>query len=198
MECWPFFRAIQTTVLKLSEFGGRRGHWSGLTPSDKWIGNKLPNSRDGPLILIKADVKRRSEPHENVNSPVGVNRGSHPATQKHTHTHIYHLHYHIQDAPLYHSLLAASLTSFGSLFSYYLLTTTDTATATLHLSSIPFHAPLVELGWRQRGRSLELNDLVSLRFNGEIRCCRDNGWSMPEVKDNGYCLYRQGSGLQRL
>ncbi|TKS86754.1 hypothetical protein D9C73_020873 [Collichthys lucidus] len=45
---------------------------------------------------------------------------------------------------------------------------------------------LVELGWRQRGRPLELNDLVSLRFNGEIRCCRDNGRSAPEVKDNGY------------
>lgn len=43
-------------------------------PADKWIGNKLPNSRDGPLILIKGDVKRRSAPHDNVNSPVGVKR----------------------------------------------------------------------------------------------------------------------------
>ena len=84
MECWPFFRAIQRTVLKLSEFKEHEGHWSGLTPSDKWIGNKLPNSRDGPLILIKADVKRRSEPHENVNSSVGVNRGSHAATHIYT------------------------------------------------------------------------------------------------------------------
>lgn len=55
-------------------------------------------------------------------------------------------------------------------------------------SSIPLHAPLVELGWRQKGRPLELNDLVILRFNGEIRCCRDNGWSAPEVKDNGCSL----------
>ncbi|CAG5866573.1 unnamed protein product [Menidia menidia] len=73
MEHRPFSGAVQRTVLKLSEFEGHEGHWCSLTPSDKWIGNKLPNSRDGPLILIKADVKRRSEPHENVNIPMGVN-----------------------------------------------------------------------------------------------------------------------------
>lgn len=66
---------------------------------------------------------------------------------------------------------------------------------TLHLSSIPLYAPLVELGWRQRGRPLEPNDLVSLRFNGEIRCCWDNGRSAPEVKDNGSAPRQAGVRL---
>lgn len=94
--------------------------------------------------------------------------------------------YHMQLSPYYHTRdgpqASGSLTDptptppFGW---FFLLATT------LHLSSIPLHAPLVELGWRQRGRPLEPNDLVSLRFNGEIRCCWDNGRSAPEVKDNG-------------
>lgn len=67
--------------------------------------------------------------------------------------------------------------------------------ATLYLSSIPLHAPLVELGWRQRGRPLEPNDLVSPRFNGEIRCCWDNGRSAPEVKDNGPAPHQAGVRL---
>lgn len=116
-----------------------------------------------------------------------MNRGSHPRARTSA-----------QDAPSFRRPLAALLTSLGSLFSplgwFFHLATADT-TATLHLPSIPLHAPLVELGWRQRGRPLEPNDLVSLRFNGEIRCCRDNGRSAPEVKDNDGGLRRQGSVL---
>lgn len=116
-----------------------------------------------------------------------MNRGSHPRARTSA-----------QDAPPFRRPLAALLTSLGSLFSplgwFFHLATADTA-ATLHLPSIPLHAPLVELGWRQRGRPLEPNDLVSPRFNGEIRCCRDNGRSAPEVKDNEGGLRRQGSVL---
>lgn len=61
------------TVLKLSKFGAR-GSQRRPRPADKWIGNKLPNTRDGPLILINGDVKRRSAPHDGVNSPAGVER----------------------------------------------------------------------------------------------------------------------------
>lgn len=103
--------------------------------------------------------------------------------------------YHTQLSPHYHtsngpqasgSLTDPSPTPLGW---FFLLATT------LHLSSIPLHAPLVELGWRQRGRPLEPNDLVSLRFNGEIRCCWDNGRSAPEVKDNGSALRQAGVRL---
>lgn len=61
------------TVLKLSKFGAQ-GSQRRPRPADKWIGNKLPNTRDGPLILINGDVKRRSAPHDGVNSPAGVER----------------------------------------------------------------------------------------------------------------------------
>lgn len=61
------------TVLKLSKFGAQ-GSQRRPRPADKWIGNKLPNTRDGPLILINGDVKRRLAPHDGVNSPAGVER----------------------------------------------------------------------------------------------------------------------------
>lgn len=58
LKCWPFCRAVQRTILKQSEFGGHKGPCRKPTPSDKWIGNKLPKSRDGPLILIKRWCKK--------------------------------------------------------------------------------------------------------------------------------------------
>lgn len=89
MECWPFFRAVQKTVLKLSEFEGHEGHWSSLTPSDKWIGNKLPNSRNGPLILIKADLKKAIRATWECQQPSGcVQRFPSLYTQTHFYTDI--------------------------------------------------------------------------------------------------------------
>lgn len=174
--CWPFPRCARSTVLKLSEFGQQKGRWNGLTTSDKWIGNKRPNSRDGPLILIKGGAKRCSAP-----LTLSTDYSEHPTT---------HSYPHITTPAMDHRPLAASLTPLPPPLGWFFLLAT-----TLHLSSIPLHAPLVELGWRQRGRPLEPNDLVSLRFNGEIRCCWDNGRSAPEVKDNGSALRQAGVRL---
>ncbi|TSM77347.1 hypothetical protein Baya_6097 [Bagarius yarrelli] len=61
------------TVLKLSKFGAQ-GSLRRPRTADKWIGNKLPNTGDSPLILINGDVKRRSAPHDGVNSPADENQ----------------------------------------------------------------------------------------------------------------------------
>lgn len=143
------------TVLKLSKFGAR-GSQRRPRPADKWIGNKLPNTRDGPLILINGDVKRRSAPHDGVNSPAGVERERERETT--------------QPGPP-HSTRPSALFPLS---------------------------PLVELGWRRRGQPLELNDLVSLRFNGEIRCSANNGRTPAGVKDNGWGTRAQRSCFQLL
>lgn len=140
----------EKTVLKLSKFGARRSPRQ-PHPADKWIGNKLPYTRDGSLILINRDVKKRWPLRDGVNSLTGNARET------------------TQPRP------PSLPETFSTLFPL---------------------SPLVELGWRRRGRPLELNDLVSLRFNGEIRCSANNGRSAPGVKDNGWGV--SGSHFQRL